>query len=31
MGLFIGQSAKFFDLLTQLADAADAARDHGKG
>ena len=30
MGLFNGQSAKFFDLLTQLAHAADAARDHDK-
>ena len=30
MGLFIGQSPAFFNLLTQLAQAADHAR-HGRG
>jgi Ferritin-like domain len=29
-GLFIGQSAEFFAVLTGLAKAADAARAHGK-
>jgi Divergent InlB B-repeat domain len=29
-GLFIGQSQAFFDLLTQLAQAADAARHGGR-
>jgi hypothetical protein len=28
-GLFRGQSAEFFDVLTDLAEAADAA--HGEG
>jgi len=26
MGLFIGQSSAFFSFMTQLAQAADAAR-----
>ena len=30
-GLFRGQSAEFFAALTQLAQAADAARGHGEG
>ncbi len=29
MGLFIGQSPAFFALMTQLAQAADAARRGG--
>jgi hypothetical protein len=31
MGLFKGQSPKFFAVLTELADAADAARHGGEG
>jgi hypothetical protein len=30
-GLFIGQSQAFFDLLNQLAQAADHARHGGQG
>jgi hypothetical protein len=30
MGLFIGQSPAFFTYMTELAQAADAARQHGK-
>jgi hypothetical protein len=30
-GLFRGQSTEFFAVLTQLAQAADAARGHGEG
>ncbi len=30
-GLFVGQSAEFFAVLTELAREADAARSDGKG
>jgi hypothetical protein len=31
MGLFNGEPPRFFKVLTELTDAADAVRDHCKG